>query len=100
MDTKFINPYLVDKPSFAGVGKNLCRAPASIGVDDYNLIRSIRPTNGTIITTQNILWKKLCDMLRDRGITDFSRHKDFEELVANLQLVDGRTTTNGRKKKQ
>ena len=86
----FHSPYSVDHQSFSGDDKNVCRAPATIGVEDYNFIRSIRPISGTVNTTQTILWKRLCDALKLAGITDVSSQRDFEEFVVNLQITDGR----------
>ena len=86
----FTNPYEVENQSFSGPDKNLCRAPASIGVDDYSFIRSIRPITGTVNTTQNILWFKLCVALKSAGIVDVSHQAEFEDFVANLQIKDNR----------
>ena len=86
----FHNPYEQTRQIFSGDAKNVCRAPATIGVEDYNFIRSIRPSTGTVNTTQNILWCKLCQALRSAGITDVIHQKDFEEFVTNMQITDGR----------
>lgn len=91
----FTNPYLKDIPAFNGPGKNLYRAPASIDINDYEFIKSLRPNTGTIITTQNILWFKLCQALKSYGITDFTHRTDFEQFVANCNITDGRGTTVG-----
>ena len=85
----FCNPYLKDVPAFNGPGKNLYRAPASIDIHDYEFIKSLRPNTGTIITTQNILWFKLCQALKSHNITDFTKRKEFEDFVANCDIVPG-----------
>ena len=94
--TPFNSPYTVDHQSFSGDEKNVCRAPATIGKDDYNFVRSIRPANGTVNTTQTIMWKKLCDALKLAGITDISSQRDFEEFIVNLRVVDGRKTAKAK----
>lgn len=97
----FNSPYQVDHQNFSGDEKNVCRAPATIGMEDYNFIRAIRPATGTVNTTQTLLWKKLCDALKSAGITDISSQQDFEDFVMNVKLVDGRrkkvVTKNGVK---
>jgi len=87
---QFKNPYEVDYQSFAGPDKNVSRAPASIGSTDYDFIRGIRPNSGTVNTTQCLLWYKLVQLLKKHGITDITKKSEFESLVANLVLVDGR----------
>lgn len=87
---QFKNPYEVDYQSFAGPDKNVSRAPASIGAVDYDFIRGIRPNSGTVNTTQCLLWFKLVQLLKKHGITDITKKSEFESLVANLILVDGR----------
>ena len=94
---EFTNPYHVDKPYFDGPNKNLTRAPASLGVADHLFLKSIRPQNGTINTTQNILFFKLCEALRAVGITDLSKQKDFEEFVGSVVITDGRKKKKGTK---
>ena len=86
----FHSPYDVEHQNFSGDDKNVCRAPATIGKDDYNFIRCIRPVSGTVNTTQTILWKKLCDALKLAGITDVSNQREFEEFVVNFKILDGR----------
>ncbi len=87
---QFKNPYEVDYQSFAGPDKNVSRAPASIGAVDYDFIRGIRPNSGTVNTTQCLLWYKLVQLLKKHGITDITKKSEFESIVANLILVDGR----------
>lgn len=95
----FHSPYCVENQIFSGDDKNVCRAPATIGVDDYNFIRCIRPVTGTVNTTQTILWKRLCDALKLAGITDVSNQKEFEEFVVNLKIMDGRKPVKLKKEK-
>jgi len=87
---EFKSPYDKEYQSFGGPDKNLCRAPASIDMHDYEFIRGIRPTMGTVNTTQCLLWHKLVQLLKANGITDITKKSEFESLVANLILVDGR----------
>lgn len=95
----FTNPYSVPVQNFSGDDKNVTRAPATFDVRDYNFIRSIRPVNGTVNTTQCILWKRLCDALRAAGIVDLTSQREFEDFVMNLQIKDGRKTKRNVKTK-
>lgn len=87
---EFKNPYAVPFQSFNGADKNLYRAPASIGKTDYEFIRGIRPSTGTVNTTQNLLWYKLVKALKSHGITSITNQSDFESFVANCIITDGR----------
>lgn len=89
-EAKFINPYLKPYQSFDGPDKNLYRAPASIDKDDYEFIRGIRPTSGTVQIVQAILWSKTVKLLKENGITDISKKSEFESLIANIVVSDGR----------
>ena len=77
---KFVNPYLDDSIPVQQV-------VADVGVDDYNLIKGIRLKNGTLTGVICILWKKLADECRARGIVDFKSTSEFEELIVNSTLV-------------
>ena len=63
------------------------RIQSNIDPVDYNFIRSIRPSNGTIITTVNILWSKLVTTLKQHGITQYSDVNKYEHFVLNCTLV-------------
>jgi hypothetical protein len=93
---QFINPYLKPYQSFEGPDKNLYRAPASIDKNDYEFIRGIRPTSGTVQTVQAILWSKLVTLLKQNGITDITKKSEFESFVANITLTDGRPDSGRR----
>jgi hypothetical protein len=89
-EAKFINPYLKPYQSFDGPDKNLYRAPASIDKDDYEFIRGIRPTSGTVQIVQAILWSRTVKLLKENGITDISKKSEFESFIANIVVSDGR----------
>ena len=89
-DPQFINPYLKPYQSFEGPDKNLYRAPASIDKNDYEFIRGIRPTSGTVQIVQAILWSKTVKLLKENGITDITKKSEFESLIANIVVSDGR----------
>lgn len=59
-----------------------------IGNADNNLIRSIRPRQGTLQTTVQILWNKLANELRKRNIIDGSSVDEFESFLTNSVLID------------
>lgn len=84
MQTEFKNPYLDD----IRAGK-VTRLTTDVSDSDYTLIKCVRVGSGTISTTINLLWKKLCNELRTRGLTDFTSAEQFEQYVLNLRLVPG-----------
>ncbi len=59
-----------------------------IGVADNNLIRAIRPRQGTLQITAQHLWSKLCNELRKRQITGFDSVDEFEQFLTTSILVD------------
>ena len=77
----FINPYINVAP------ENIKRTNTEIDVNDWNLLRSVRVKQGTFTTANNLLIWKLCNECRKRGLTDMSRHQEFEQFVAGLHLV-------------
>lgn len=77
---KFVNPY--NLPSI-----EVQQIVADIGVNDYNFIKCIRPKNGTLTGVVCILWKKLVEECRARGITDFNQTDEFEQFVLTCKLV-------------
>jgi hypothetical protein len=89
-EPQFVNPYLKPYQSFEGPDKNLYRAPASIDKDDYEFIRGIRPTSGTVQIVQAILWSKTVKLLKEYGITDITKKSEFESFIANIVVSDGR----------
>ena len=81
MTKKFHNPY-EDLSE-----KNLAVLTVRVSRADYNLIKCMRPSTGTISGVVGTLWFKLCEELRLRGITDVSKQERFEEFVANVELT-------------
>jgi hypothetical protein len=81
MSNEFKNPYL---------GEDVTAINFDIGRNDYNFIKSIRPTGGTVTITASILWKALADELKRKGITSWENGglERFEALVANCRVVD------------
>lgn len=77
----FANPY-------AGIEKTkrFHRIGVSISIED-NILKHIRPAQGTIDGTINTLYKKLINELRKRGITDLTRSDDFEDFIVRCELV-------------
>jgi hypothetical protein len=58
-----------------------------VNESDYNLIKCMRPSTGTVSGTAGTLWQKLCERLRDLSITDVSKQKQFEEFVAEMVIL-------------
>lgn len=77
---KFINPY--NDPSI-----EVQQVVADISVIDYNFIKCIRPRNGTLTGVVCILWKKVVEECRARGITDFNQVSEFEQFLLTCRLV-------------
>ena len=97
MDTSLLNPGSFINP-YPDDGKHLMARIAGDCYDpDYRLVQRIRTVRGTSQTTINILWKKLCNELRTRGITDYTREVDFVDFVTRCQLIlpEERGTTTG-----
>ena len=78
----FVNPY-VSLPQ-----EQLKRTNTEIGLEDWNLLRSVRVKQGTFTTANNLLIWKLCHECRKRGWTDMSHHEQFERYVGGLVLVE------------
>lgn len=76
----FINPYKD--------AEKTCRLVSDVLERDFNFIYAIRPMKrgGTLQTTINLLWSKLTNELRKRGITNFSHVEQFEHFIANCEL--------------
>jgi len=79
MSEQFKNPY-------EGM-QDVSRVTTDVAKGDYYLIKQIRPTSGTITGVLGLLWQKLCNELRERNITDYTRVEEFELLVANSRLI-------------
>jgi hypothetical protein len=77
----FINPY-------KGVTDS-SRVTFSVASSDKLLLKLVRPRMGTETTVCSLLYKKFCDALREKGMTDFTSSKKLEEFAVNLSLVYG-----------
>src|SRR5512146_3120580 len=77
--SNFTNPY-------AGQD-NLHRLTTMVSDADYSLIKLIRVQTATLATTQNLLWFKLCQQLREYGITDISKCSQFEDFITNCRII-------------
>jgi hypothetical protein len=86
MNRKYENPYIPAK------GEAFSLLQSHILPADYDFIRCIRPTTGTVRITVNLMWKALVESLKSYGITDITSKSEFESFVANLKIVDGRDT--------
>ena len=82
-DPTFSNPY-------EGCHKSN-EEPTRFNVDvdqrEYEFIKLIRPTKGTMVITINTLFHKLVLECRRRGILDISRRKDFEHFIAHCTIA-------------
>lgn len=79
--SKFESPYKGQKLFDAAI-------QILIGEADQNLIRGIRPRQGTLQTTAQHLWSKLCNELRKRNITGFDSVDEFERFLVESVLID------------
>ena len=68
---------------------NTARLIVDIDEADYNLIKTVRVSSGTITGTLGLLIQKLCYELRQRNITDYTKCDEFEDFVANCAIVGG-----------
>lgn len=87
MPPTFTNPYREDTKSS---NTDLRMTSVFISREDYDFIRSLRPTTGTTRTVISLLWQKLTTALKEHGITDYTSKADFESFVANCRIIDGR----------
>lgn len=83
-DFKLRNPYHAECEK-----GEVSRITVDVSSKDYNLIKSIRPYSHTISGTAGWLWQKLCNELRKRGITDFSKQAEFEQFIESFVVIDG-----------
>lgn len=75
------NPYPDD-------GKHeMFRLAGDVYGHDYHLIKNLTFRRGYVQLTVNTLWKKLCDELRKRGITDYTRSVDFVDFLERCELI-------------
>jgi hypothetical protein len=85
MNTKFTNPY----PLGPYNPETHARINAEVPKDWYMSIRAMVPTGG-IQTTACILWHKLEQLCKQKGISNATDANRFINLVNNLILSDGR----------
>ncbi len=81
----FENPYK-DCDYYSHTGS---RITADLDKEDFNFIRALRPRDGTLQTTVNLLWQKLVEELKSRGIVPYSEanRKAFEEFVTTCRFM-------------
>ena len=79
--SQFKNPY-------AGIEKTgrFHRIGVSVSLED-NILKVIRPAQGTIDGAVNTLYKKLINELRKRGIVDNTSVEQFEDFIIRCELV-------------
>lgn len=80
---KFENPY---KPLAEGEKTTV---NFDISLADKAFLQSTRPGAGTLSGVLGILTHKICNELRKRNITDYSRLEEFESFVLNCSINDG-----------
>ena len=79
---QFTNPY----GQFDG--QSSCQITLYIDLADKDLLRACRcGAQGTFSTTGCLLFKQLCEELRQRGITDNSDRADFERFLSAFRIV-------------
>lgn len=54
---------------------------------DHGLIKCIRPRQGTLTIVAAMLWHKLCNACRERGILDMSSEDQFESFFAESVII-------------
>lgn len=85
----FLNPYINGDPAI-NLSKDDTysrRVTFSVHDDDKVLLHLVRPRHGTETTAMTILYRKLCQSCRARGIIDLTHAEAFEHFVANLELT-------------
>jgi len=84
----FINPYLS--------AESTQQISAEFDSNDYNLIKGIRPKQGTVTITMSLLWKQLCYELRQRGITNWETDcKSFLEFMRGFRIIPASELNGG-----
>ena len=79
---KLTNPYANER------GRKVIMVDVS--QDDYYLIKTLRPEQGTMSGVLGTLWKKLCDELRRRHMSSHGDREAFEHFVATCKIIDGK----------
>lgn len=57
-------------------------------IDLFNFLQSIRPGNGTNLTTVMLLLQALQTACKERGIKTSKNRAEFEAFVANCKIVE------------
>lgn len=89
MTNEFTNPY-------AGCHKESDR-PTRLNLDirteDYDFINDLRKRQGTMTATFGIIFQKLVNELKKRGIHDITKRREFEHFIINFEFhLDGGPT--------
>lgn len=65
--------------------------PTRFNVDvdqtEYEFIKLLRPTKGTVVISVNTLFHKLVLECKRRGITDITKKKDYEHFIAHCVIA-------------
>lgn len=67
--------------------EGVSRINSDVPTDEYKMVQRILTERGTIQTTVNLLWNKLINELKRRGITDYTHAEEFRNFVTNSNLV-------------
>lgn len=89
MNPTFTNPYINGDPSINLSKDDTYSRRVTFSVHDVDkvFLHLVRPRHGTETTALTILYRKLCQACRARGITDLTHAEAFEHFVANLELT-------------
>jgi hypothetical protein len=79
--TNFLDPY------HAHPEEKKVRLQTWILADDHEFIKSIRPSKGTIMTVNNILWQRCVEALKASGIDSLHHKLDFEQFIMGLVIT-------------
>lgn len=85
----FTNPYINGDPAINLSKDDTYSRRVTFSVHDVDkvFLHLVRPRHGTETTALTILYRKLCQACRARGITDLTHAEAFEQFVANLELT-------------
>ena len=89
----FTNPFKVGKSAEG----NVIRLNVDIPEAEYNFLKLIRPSKGTLVTTISRLYIELIHALQLRGITDITHRARFEEFVMNMIVTQSPTFVPNQK---
>jgi hypothetical protein len=78
----FGNPYM------ASAGHvNLSSLQTNVGTNDYNYIKTLRPTQSTMTALVGTFFQRFCAECRARNLEDFTQQSEFEQFVASLKIT-------------